>query len=221
MFALARNVSLLDREMHSDRFEPKRGIELRGRTLGIAGFGNIGRQVALIASRGVGMKVSAYDVLSLGEQCGKEGDSEEEFLRRYGIEAYYTEYDEFAKAAGILSVHMPVTGNTRGFFDKKRLALLPNDAYIINTSRGALIDEAALYDALEAGTIRGAALDVMESEPYVPVIEDRDLRRLNNVVLTPHVASNTLESNRNIASSVVSSIDTFVDGRFDELPRIV
>lgn len=221
LLALARNISLLDRQMHNHQYAPITGIELRGRTLGIAGFGNIGKQTALIASRGFGMGISVFDALPLAEQCRLMGISEEEFGARYTVEGYYTDYPVFAASAGIVSIHMPVVESTRGFFDSGRLAALPDGALLINTGRGALIDEDGLYGALVDGKLGGAALDVFENEPYVPVREDRDLRKLDNVVLTPHIASNTMESNRKMAAGVMDNVEAFLEGRFNALARIV
>ena len=91
---------------------------------------------------------------------------------------------------------------------------------LINTARGAVLDEAALYDALAAGRLAGAALDVFEREPYAPAHPDKDLRQLENVVLTPHIGSNTREANRRMAESALENVRGFFAGKLDQLTRV-
>jgi phosphoglycerate dehydrogenase-like enzyme len=146
---------------------------------------------------------------------------EEEFRGKYGLESYFGDYGSFAEALDVLSIHMPATAETRGFFDGRRLGALGASTVLINTGRGALIDEEALYDALATGRLKGAALDVFCSEPYVPVSPNRDLRRLSNVILTPHVASNTLEANLRVHQNIVQNIDKFLAGRHQDMTRVV
>jgi D-3-phosphoglycerate dehydrogenase len=221
ILALVRGIPALDRSMRENRFAPVVTCEVAGKTLGVAGFGKIGKQVAGIASRGLAMKVVAFDCLSLPEQLDREGVGEAEFRRKYGLESYLSDYRSFAQALDILSIHMPATTETQGFFNAGRLAALKASTYLINTGRGALIDEEALYDALNAGGLKAAALDVFCNEPYVPVSADKDLRRLPNVILTPHVASNTLEANFRVHQNILQNIEKFLDGRYQDMTRIV
>ena len=116
---------------------------------------------------------------------------------------------------------MPANKETRGFFNAERLSALGSSSCLINTARGALIDEAALYDALKRGRLKAAALDVFGSEPYVPVSPDKDLRKLPNVILTPHVASNTLEANFRVQQNILQNIEKFLGKRYGEMTRIV
>jgi lactate dehydrogenase-like 2-hydroxyacid dehydrogenase len=220
MLALVREIPALDRSMRDNRFAPVTTCELAGKTLGVAGFGKIGKQVAGIASHGLAMKVVAFDCLSLADQIGREGVSESEFFRKYGLRSCLTDYEKFAETVDILSIHMPATADTLGYFAAERLAALRPSSYLINTGRGALIDEDALYDALKAGRLKGAALDVFRSEPYVPVSPDKDLRRLANVILTPHVASNTHEANFRVQENILQNIEKFLDGRYEEMTHI-
>ncbi len=92
---------------------------------------------------------------------------------------------------------------------------------MINTGRGALINEDALYDALKVGQLRAAALDVFHNEPYSPVSTAKDLRQLPNVILTPHVASNTVEANFRIQQNILQNIERFLQGRYKEMTRVV
>jgi phosphoglycerate dehydrogenase-like enzyme len=221
MLALVREIPVLDRTMREGRFAPVTTCEVAGKTLGVAGFGKIGKQVARIASRGLAMKIVAFDCLSLTEQAQQEGIGEEEFCRKYGVQECLADYPIFAGKLDVLSIHMPATAETRGFFNGERLAALRTSSYLINTGRGSLIDEAALYDAMKGGLLKGAALDVFSSEPYIPVSADKDLRELPNVILTPHVASNTLEANERVHQNIVQNIEKFLGERYQEMTRIV
>jgi phosphoglycerate dehydrogenase-like enzyme len=117
--------------------------------------------------------------------------------------------NDFAVAvrdADFVSLHMPARPNTAGFINRERLAHLDRRAWLINTARGAVVDEGALFEALARGHIAGAALDVFAREPYIPVNGGGDLRSLSNVILTPHVGSNTAESNRRMAERALRNI---------------
>ena len=222
LLAVTRHVSVLDRAMHAREYTAVRGIELAGKPLGIAGFGKIGKQVALIASRGLNMKIHAFDCLSLAEQARQQGKSIDDFVSFYGISEYTTDFEVFAAQVPIVSIHMSTNDQTRDFFDAQRLALMQDGAVLINTGRGALISEPDLYEALASGKLVGAGIDVFAREPYTPVSAEHDFRELPNVVLTPHVASNTTEANQNMASAVVTNIDAFLQSKYDALttPRL-
>jgi phosphoglycerate dehydrogenase-like enzyme len=197
MGCLARKVSRLEARLRTGDFTGEAGMELHGKTLGILGYGAIGRRVAQIAERGLGMKILACDL-------GPGFVSAEELFR----------------AADIVSVHLTANTSTQRFVNAARLAWLKPSALLINTARGALLDEAALYDALAAGRLAGAALDVFEREPYVPVQPEKDLRTLANVVLTPHVGSNTREANRRMAEAALANVRYFLAGQLDRLTRV-
>jgi phosphoglycerate dehydrogenase-like enzyme len=117
--------------------------------------------------------------------------------------------DDFAIAArdaDFISLHLPANDETRHFLNREALAVLSPSAWVINTSRGSIVDESALYDALASGRVAGAALDVFEREPYEPVDPARDLRTLPNVILTPHIGSNTVQANARMASRALRNI---------------
>jgi lactate dehydrogenase-like 2-hydroxyacid dehydrogenase len=221
LLALARCIPSLDRDMRSGSFRPVTGFELHGKALGIAGFGRIGRRTAFIASRGLGMPIHAYDTISIEEQALREQTTVEELRERYDIAGYHTDFADFARSVRMVSIHLPVTDATRGFLSRGTLALFPDGTLLVNTGRGALVDERALFEALTSGRISGAALDVFAEEPYRPVGPDCDLRTLGNVVLTPHVASNTAEANANMAGGVIRNVRAFLGGSFDELSRVI
>jgi lactate dehydrogenase-like 2-hydroxyacid dehydrogenase len=221
LLALARKIPLLDRDMRAGAFRPQTAFELRGKALGIAGFGAIGKRTALIAARGFGMKIHAFDSITIEEQAARESIGVRDLMERYAVEAYHTDFAAFARSVSIMSIHLPVTPGTRGFFSRERLSLLVDGALLVNTGRGALMDESALHDALVSGRVAGAALDVFAEEPYRPAAPDRDLRALPSVVLTPHVASNTIEANANMAEGVVANVRAFLEGNPAALTRVV
>ena len=210
LLCIAKSICRHNARMHAGEYEGIAGFELHNRSLGIAGFGNIGKRVAGIASRGFGMKIQAFDVAPLASQSDRQCDSQTELLRSYGLCDYHHEYKPFAEQIDILSIHMPLTDSTKGFFNLQRLQMLRRGSVVINTSRGALLEEEALYSEISNGRLAGAALDVYSSEPYEPISADRDLRNLPNIVLTPHVASNTIEVNRRVAEKVLQNVSSFL-----------
>jgi phosphoglycerate dehydrogenase-like enzyme len=171
------------------------GIDLHGKRLAVIGCGGIGRAVARIATRGYGMHV-----IGCIRPDARVPD---------GIADFDAVTNDFAMAvrdAEFVSLHMPASRENIGFLNRDRLARLSARAWLINTARGAIVDEAALFDALASGSLGGAALDVFVNEPYVPVAGSGDLRSLPNVVLTPHVGSNTTEANRRMAERALQNI---------------
>ena len=122
--------------------------------------------------------------------------------------------------ADFVSLHMPAKPENVKFVNSERLAKMNPRAWLVNTARGAVVDEAALYDALKYGGIAGAALDVFAKEPYVPTEGSADLRSLPNVILTPHVGSNTIESNRRMAERALQNVRYAVAGDLDRLDLV-
>jgi len=164
-------------------------------------------------------------VLACGRRSGEvlardEGRLIGQVLDQFGVAQYTTDADAVFRESDVISIHLPAQADTRGFVDVRRLALLKPAAWLINTSRGSVADEAALYDALRSGRLAGAGLDVFHAEPYVPLAPDKDLRQLDNVVLTPHVGSNTHAANRRMAEASLANVRAFFAGRLDELTRV-
>jgi lactate dehydrogenase-like 2-hydroxyacid dehydrogenase len=191
------------------------GTELHGRTLGLIGCGPIARRVAAIAGLGFGMRVIACGRrprAALEAACGP--------LAALGISDYAQDIDAVLPVAEIVSLHLPATPETRRLFADARFARMRPGSLFINTSRGALVDEAALHRALSAGPLAGAALDVFAQEPYQPGDPALDLRRLSNVVLTPHIGSNTIEANGRMAAACVANARAFLAGRAADLTRV-
>ncbi|MEI7808622.1 MAG: NAD(P)-dependent oxidoreductase [Verrucomicrobiota bacterium] len=209
MGCLVRKISQLEARFRAGKFAGEVGMELRGKTLGILGFGAIGRSVASIAHFGFGMKVIA---------CNRGSSAPPH--KNDDVERFTSDPEELFRASDIVSVHLPANASTQRFVNTTRLTWLKPGAMLINTARGAVLDEAALYDALAAGRLAGAALDVFEREPYAPAHPDKDLRQLENVVLTPHIGSNTREANRRMAESALENVRSFFAGKLDQLARV-
>jgi glyoxylate reductase len=176
------------------------GSDLRGKTLGILGAGRIGGRVAEVFARGFGMQIIYNDIQQTTD-----------FETQTGAK-FYSSLDQILETADIISIHVPLLESTRHLINKEKLALMKNSAYIVNTSRGAIIDEAALAEALEQKTIKGAALDVFEFEPQVT----EKLLHLPNVILTPHIASATEETRNKMAEMVARNIIQFLNGETPE-----
>lgn len=221
MGCLARRISRLEAAFRIGGFAGETGIELAGRTLGILGFGHIGRRVAAMAHFGFGIRVVAADSRTIAEVEATEGQRIEDILANAGAEEYTTDIETVFRVADILSVHLPVTPGTTRFINAERLSWMKPSALLVNTARGAVLDECALYDALSGGALAGAALDVFEKEPYEPVDPARDLRNLPNIVLTPHVGSNTVEANERMGKACIDNSLKFLAGQMDQISIVL
>ncbi|MBI2302198.1 MAG: hypothetical protein HYU66_25120, partial [Armatimonadetes bacterium] len=218
LLGLCRNVGRGHAGMLAGRFEAATGWELAGKTLGLIGFGPIARRVSAIATRGFGLRVIVSGRRSEAQLEQADGRTISETLRGCGAAAYTNDFDALLAESDIVSLHLP--GTARHFLDAAKLARMKPGALLVNTARGSVIDEAALYDALTSGRLAGAALDVYETEPYRPADAARDLRTLPNVLLTPHVGSNTRECNARMAAAALRNVTAFLAGRMDELDRV-
>ncbi|HET7043040.1 MAG TPA: phosphoglycerate dehydrogenase [Gemmatimonadales bacterium] len=191
VLGLLRRIPVAAASMQGGKWEKKLvGGELRGRTLGVVGLGPIGGEVALRA-RAFGMRVLGFDPYV--------GDARLQALQVQRVTALETLLD----SADILTVHTPLTKETKGLIGRKELARLAPSALVVNLARGGIVDEAALAEALQAGRIGGAVLDVYETEP-LPA--DHPLRTAPNVLLTPHLAASTVEAQRSVAVDACSAV---------------
>jgi phosphoglycerate dehydrogenase-like enzyme len=220
MGALARHIPRHDATVRSGGFEAEAGMEFAGKTIAIIGFGAIGRRVAAMAHFGFGMRALAADSRTPEEVATAEERDFEQFKAEFGIEEYTADVDAVLQQADVVSMHIPGTQETHDFMDARRIGLLKPTALLVNTSRGAIIDENALHDALAKGRLAGATLDVFKQEPYQPQDPDKDLRKLANVILTAHCSSNTRESNARISTGCVENILNWRAGRMDLLNLI-
>ena len=187
MLSLAREIPRADREIRNGKWLKKElmGSELSGKYLGIVGLGNIGKRLAKLA-RGLNMNIIGFDVMPIAD----------DFARDVGL--IKADIDTLLSSADYVSFHVPLTETTHHLVNTKRISTMKKTAYIINTSRGEIIDEDALYDALKEGKIAGAALDVFEKEPAI----GNKLATLPNVVCTPHVGAQTKEA-QTLAANVI------------------
>lgn len=171
------------------------GVDLLGKTLGIVGAGRIGMRVAEMG-RAFNMRIIYYDV-----QVNQILEERTEAVRSEDPE-------NLMKNADVISVHLPLNEHTHHFIDAQKLSIMKPNALLVNTSRGAVIDERALIDTLKDKKIFGAALDVFENEPEVP----RILRMMPNVVLTPHTASASVETRGKMAKIVAENVIAVLHG---------
>ncbi len=189
-FDLARGLAVSDRSVRAGRWERRPGIELKGRTLGVVGLGATGAETARLA-RAVGLEVRGFDPY-LDPPAGVEK----------------VDLDRLLSGSRFLTVHVPLTEQTRGLIGRRELALMPARSYVINAARGGVVDEAALLEALASGHLAGAALDVRVQEP-MPTTDP--LLGREDVLLTPHLAGLTEESQDAIARHVLSGLRSALD----------
>jgi glyoxylate reductase len=172
------------------------GADIWGKTLGVVGFGRIGRAVARRA-RGFNMRIIYTDAVRAPQEAERE------------LGAEFVSADRLFAESDFISLHVPLLPETRHFVSTKNLSLMKSTAFLINTSRGPVVDEAALVAALEAKKIAGAGLDVYEKEPQVhPGLVKRD-----DVILAPHIASASLETRTKMAVMAVENVLAALDGR--------
>ena len=195
LVALARRVPQANISLKSGKWERKNfiGTELQGKTLGVIGFGRIGRVVAKRANA-LGMKVVAFDPFVVADSAR---DAEIELQP----------IDDVLARADFLTVHTPLTAETRGIIGADAFAKMKNGVRIINCARGGLIDEGALYQAIKSGKVAGAALDVFESEPPPA---DHQLLQLDEVIATPHLGASTTEAQEGVALTVAEQMRDFL-----------
>jgi len=202
LLAMARSVELHDRLVHDGEWN-RRGnfsfwdtpqVELAGLTLGVAGFGSIGRRVAELGLA-FGMKVRAY------APRPKEPLASPEFA--------FVEQDGLFRQCDVISLHCPLTDTNAGFVNKRLLSLMRPGGYVLNTARGKLVNEADLADALNSGHLAGAALDVLAVEPPSP---DNPLLSAKNCLITPHMAWGSLTARLRLMAIAADNIRAFLAG---------
>lgn len=192
LLALVRRLMPAHAALQAGRWEKNRfsGTELGGKTLALIGFGAVGRKVAALA-KGFGMEVLVYDPLVTAEAIAAEG-------------ARPAAWPELLAAADFVSLHLPLTPETRGLISREVIfSRLKPGAILVNCARGGLVDEAALAEALASGRLAGAGLDVFENEPPGA---DHPLLALENVVVTPHLGASTAEAQVNVARSIAAQM---------------
>jgi phosphoglycerate dehydrogenase-like enzyme len=208
LLVAARQMVTLAEDMKKQKWQPQTGLELKGKTLAIIGCGPIGCKVAKIASFGFNMNVIGNEIAEIDES---------EYGKKYGFSQIVKDFDKSVLDADFVSLHIPSTTSTFHFIDNKALDVIPQKAWLINTARGAVIDEIALYHALNADKIKGAVLDVYESEPYIPAADNADLRTCPNAILYPHVSSSTKEACYRMAEHCLRNIEYAQNKDFNKM----
>jgi D-3-phosphoglycerate dehydrogenase len=187
MLSLARQTARGDREIRNGKWLKKelKGTELRGKYLGIIGLGNIGKRLGRLA-HSLNMNIIGYDVVPIDEEFSKE------------VGLMKADLNTLLQSSDYISIHVPLLDSTYHLLDAQKMSMMKKTAKIINTSRGGVVDEDALYDAINNGDLGGAALDVFEKEPAT----GSKLVELDNVILTPHIGAQTKEA-QSLAANVI------------------
>jgi len=217
LFALARRIPQATASMKSGKWEKKKfmGVELYNKTIGIIGLGRIGSEVAK-RTQCMGMNVLAYDPFLSDERAEELGITK-------------TDLDRIFAEADFITIHTPLTSETKYLINKNTIEKMKKGVYIINCARGGIVNEKDLYDAIQSGKVAGAALDVFEKEPpeegYALITDDR-------VICTPHLGASTLEAQENVAVAIAEQVvDYLINGTirnavnfpsipFDQVPLI-
>ena len=195
ILALLRKIPTEDRATREGRWQVTVGDGLHGKTLGVVGLGRLGSQVATVGAA-FGMNLIAWSQNLTSERAAEFG-------------ATLVTKGELLSTSDIVTIHLVLSDRTRGLFGADELSSMKPSAYLVNTSRGPIVDEPALIDALRSGTIAGAGLDVFDIEP-LPL--DHPLRSLPNTVLTPHLGYVTSETYRVFYGDAIENIQAFLDG---------
>jgi len=197
MLSMAREIPRADREIRNGNWIKKElmGSELKGKYLGIVGLGNIGKRLGRLA-RALNMNIIGYDVIPIDDEFSKE------------VGLMKADLDTLLSSADYVSFHVPLLDSTHHMINAEKLKMMKNTACIINTSRGGVIDEEALYNSLKDGSLAGAALDVFEVEPAT----ENKLITLPNFIATPHIGAQTKEAQLLAANIIAEKIIQILRG---------
>ena len=197
MLSMAREIPRADREIRNGNWIKKElmGSELKGKYLGIVGLGNIGKRLGRLA-RALNMNIIGYDVIPIDDEFSKE------------VGLMKADLDTLLSSADYVSFHVPLLDSTHHMINAEKLKMMKNTARIINTSRGGVIDEEALYNSLKDGSLAGAALDVFEVEPAT----ENKLITLPNFIATPHIGAQTKEAQLLAANIIAEKIIQILRG---------
>jgi len=195
ILSLARRVPEADRKTKSGKWGKIIGKSVWEKTIGIVGLGKIGKQVVKRA-KGFEMNILVFDIVK-----------DKKFAQKYGIK--YVNLEKLLRKSDYISIHIPLSDATRGMISYEELEKMKKDAFLINTSRGGIVDEEALYDALRINKIRGAALDVYKNEP----LQETPLKELDNVIMTPHIGAYTEEAIENMSIQAAQNLIDVLEGK--------
>ena len=199
MLALGRSICNFNREVREGTWTRRRSPQLAGKTVGIIGFGRIGKIVAQYLT---GFKCR---ILVCDKYLTKD------VFARFGVEE--ASFDEIAKLSDYVTLHTPLNDETRGMIDKEFFSKMKSTAYLVNTSRGPVVNELDLYEALSKGIIAGAGIDVFAEEP---INKDNPLLTLDNIIVSPHVAYNTNEANKLTAEILMDNLSKAIRKEYCE-----
>lgn len=205
MIVLAKHIVQADQALRAGDWQPRdrlTGDELQHKILGVVGLGRIGTRVATLCHAALEMPILYCDVVDVPQAQAQ-------------LDARRVPLDELLQTADVVSLHVPLLAETRGLIGREALRRMKRGAFLVNTSRGAVVDQAALIEALQEGWIAGAGLDVFDPEPLPP---DSPLLRLPNVVVTPHMAALTKEGLLHMAMSVVDDVLAVLEGGVPKHP---
>jgi D-3-phosphoglycerate dehydrogenase / 2-oxoglutarate reductase len=197
LFACCRDIARMDRSVRAGIWKPLEGMQLAGKTLGVIGLGGIGREVARIA-KGIGMEVVAFNRSKLAD-----------------APAPLVDIDTLLARSDVVSLNLTLNDETRGFLSAERIARMKPGVILVNTARGALVDEDAMLAALRSGHIRHAGLDVFHAEPLKT---DHPLTRMENVTLSAHAAFRTLEASMTLLRRAIDIVRG-ITGKSERQPR--
>jgi D-3-phosphoglycerate dehydrogenase len=195
ILSLARRIPEADQKTKNGKWEKIIGKSVWKKTLGVIGLGKIGKQVVKRA-RGFQMNILGFDLIK-----------DKKFASRYGIK--YVSLEKLLQKSDYITIHLPLNNATRGMISYKELGKIKKEAFLINTSRGGIVDEQALYQALRNNQLKGAALDVYHNEPPV----ESPLKELDNVIMTPHIGAYTEEAIENMGMQAAQNLIDVLEGR--------
>ena len=195
ILSLARRIPEADKKTKSGKWEKIIGKSVWEKTLGVIGLGKISRQVVKRAI-GFEMNILAFDIVK-----------DKKFVQKYGIK--YVNLEKLLRKSDYITIHIPLNDATRGMISYEELEKMKKNAFLINTSRGGIVDEEALYDALRNNKLRGAALDVYNNEP----LRESPLKELDNVIMTPHIGAYTEEAIENMSIQAAQNLIDVLEGR--------
>jgi D-3-phosphoglycerate dehydrogenase len=195
ILGLARRVPEADQKTKSGKWEKIIGKSVWEKTLGVIGLGKIGKQVVKRA-RGFQMNILGFDLIK-----------DKKFALRYSIK--YVSFEKLLQKSDYITIHLPLNDATHHLIDDKELEKIKKDAFLINTSRGGIVNEQALYKALRNNQLKGAALDVYSNEPPV----ESPLKELDNVIMTPHIGAYTEEAIENMGMQAAQNLIDVLEGR--------
>lgn len=195
ILSLLRHIHREDRAIRGGRWQISMGVDLNGKTLGVIGLGNLGSQVATVG------KAFQMNIIAWSQNLTAE--------RAASLGAKLVSKDELLSQADVVTIHLVLSDRTRGLLGARELGLMKSSAYLINTSRGPIVDEEALAEALQNKKIAGAGIDVFGDEP-LPL--DHPLRHLENMVVTPHIGYVTEDTYKIFFAQTVENIKAFLDG---------